>query len=201
MKCDFADSLLHGYFDGELSAASADEFERHLQHCVDCAVELVDLDLLSGRLGVAQIYEAAPTSLRKKILADLRPNASKTALPQPLLWHRLAVAAALLLLAIAGWRVNSMLRTDDYQSELAREIIDAHVHSLQPGPVVGISSSDEQAVERWFKAKLTFRLPVRDLSVDLAHLVPALIELTFVFRDPVFGCVMRCMSRDRKSVV
>jgi anti-sigma factor RsiW len=59
-----------------------------------------------------------------------------------------------------------MLRTDDYQSELAREIIDAHVHSLQPGHVVGISSSDEQAVERGFKAKLTFRLPVRDLAKD-----------------------------------
>src|SRR5260370_1239908 len=75
VKCDFADSLLQGYFDGELTAAGAAEFERHLQHCVHCTVELVDLDLLSGRLQLAHLYEAAPAWLRKKIRADLRPVA------------------------------------------------------------------------------------------------------------------------------
>jgi len=80
VRCDFADSLLQCYFDGELSALSAAEFERHLQHCVDCAVELVDLDLLSGRLQLAQLYEAAPASLQKKIRADLRSDARTTAI-------------------------------------------------------------------------------------------------------------------------
>jgi anti-sigma factor RsiW len=166
VKCDFADSLLQGYFDGELSAPSAAEFERHLQHCVHCAVELVDLDLLSGRLQLAQLYEAAPASLRKRIRADLRPVAPTTTMPQPLLWHWLAAAAALLLLAIAGWRVSPVLRTDDYQVELAEEIVDAHVHSLRPGQLTGISSNDEQAVKGWFKGKLTFALPVRDFAND-----------------------------------
>ncbi|PYU64850.1 MAG: hypothetical protein DMG56_05255, partial [Acidobacteria bacterium] len=145
MTCDFADSLLQCYFDGELSALSAAEFERHLQHCVDCAVELVDLDLLSGRLQLAQLYEAAPASLRKKIRADLRSVAPTTAIAQPLLWHWLAAAATLLLVAIAGWRASPLLRTDNYQAELAEEIVDAHVHSLQPGHLTGISSNDEQA--------------------------------------------------------
>src|SRR5216683_1190703 len=134
VKCDFADSLLQGYFDGELTAAGAAEFERHLQHCVHCTVELVDLDLLSGRLQLAQLYEAA--------------------------------AAALLVLAIAGWRMSPVLGTDDYQVELAEEIVDAHVHSLQPGQLTGISSNDEQTVNGWFKGKLTFALPVRDFAND-----------------------------------
>lgn len=164
MTCDFADSLLQCYFDGELSALSAAEFERHLQHCVDCAVELVDLDLLSGRLQLAQLYEAAPASLRKKIRADLRSVAPTTAIAQPLLWHWLAAAATLLLVAIAGWRASPLLRTDDYQAELAEEIVDAHVHSLQPGHLTGISSNDEQAVKGWFKGKLTCALPVRDFA-------------------------------------
>ncbi len=56
MKCDFADSLLQGYFDGELTAAGAAEFERHLQHCVHCTVELVDLDLLSSGKRFAPIF-------------------------------------------------------------------------------------------------------------------------------------------------
>lgn len=166
MRCDFADSLLQGYFDCELSPASAAECERHLQHCADCAGELVELDILSGRLQLAQLYEAAPPLLRKTIRASLSPVAPTTAMPQHLLWYWLAAAAALLLVAIAGWRVNSVLRIDDYQIELAEEIVDAHVHSLQPGHLTGISSNDEHAVKGWFKGKLTFALPVRDFAND-----------------------------------
>jgi anti-sigma factor RsiW len=166
VRCDFADSLLQGYIDRELSTASAAEFERHLQHCVHCPVELVDLDLLSERLQLAQLYEAAPASLRKKTYADLRPVAPTTAMSRPLLWHWLAAAAAILVLVIAGWRVNSALRTDDYQVELAEEIVDAHVHSLQSGHLTGIRSNDEQAVKRWFKGRLTFAPPVRDFAND-----------------------------------
>jgi len=166
VRCDFADSLLQGYFDHELSTASAAEFERHLQHCVHCPAELVDMDLLSERLQLARLYEAAPGSLRKKIYADLRPVAPTTAMSRPLLWHWLAAAAALLLLAIAGWKVNSVPSNDDYQVELAEEIVDAHVHSLQPGHLTGISSNDEQVVKGWFKGRLAFALPVRDFAND-----------------------------------
>ena len=166
MRCDLADYLLQGYFDGELSTPSAGEFGRHLQHCVYCAIELVDLDLLSGRLQVAQLYEAAPASLRNKIRADLRLVAPTTAMSQPLLWHWLAAAAALVLLAIAGWRVSPSLRADDYQAELAGEIVDAHVYSLLPGHLTSTSSNDEQDVKGWFKGKLTFALPIRDFAND-----------------------------------
>ena len=162
MKCDFADSLLQGYFDGELTAANAAEFENHLQHCVHCPVELVNLNLLSERLRLAQLYEVAPASLRKKI----RSIAAPTPMPQLLPWHRLAAAAALLLLAITGWLVSPVLRSDDYQVELAEEIVDAHVHSLQPGQLTSFSSKDEQSMKGWFKGKLTFAPPVRDLAND-----------------------------------
>jgi anti-sigma factor RsiW len=67
VKCDFADSLLQSYFDGELSARTAAEFERHVGRCSHCAAELVDLDWLSGRLQLTQIYEPAPASLRRTI--------------------------------------------------------------------------------------------------------------------------------------
>lgn len=164
MRCDFADSLLQGYFDGELSTASAAEVERHLKHCAHCPIELVDMDLLRGRLQLGQLYKPAPASLRKKIRANLRPVAAATARAQPLLWHWLAAAAALLLLVIGGWRVNSVLRTDDYRAELAEEIVQAHVLSLQSGHLTAISSNDERAVNGWFKGRLKFALPARDLA-------------------------------------
>jgi anti-sigma factor RsiW len=164
VKCDFGDSFLQGYFDGELNAPSAAEFERHLRHCVDCAAELVDLDWLSGRLQLAQLYEPAPASLRRTINAHLRPIAPTAPASRPLLWHWLAAAAALLFIAIVLWKVSPGLRSDDYQAELAGEIVDAHLHSLQPGHMTGIASNDERVVRGWFDGKVNFALPVRDFA-------------------------------------
>ena len=164
MRCDFADSHLHGYFDGELGDSSAAEFELHLQHCVHCAVELVDLDLLSGQLQVAQLYEPAPAALRKKIRTDLRPIAPTTA-PSPLLSWRWLAAAALLLVALVLWRViPAFHRAEDYQAQFAAGIVDAHQRSLVPGQITNLHSNDPQAVKAWFEGKVKFAFPVRDFA-------------------------------------
>jgi len=164
VKCDFADSLLHSYFDNELSSLDASEFGRHVEKCADCGSELVHLDLLRDRLRLAEIYEAAPPSLRRKITAEIRPKAQTTPRSQPLLWHWLAAAAALFLVAIVLWRMSRGPRNDDYQTELASEIVDAHLRSLQPGDVTGIVSNDERAVKGWFDARIKFALPVHDFA-------------------------------------
>ena len=164
MKCNFANFWLQGYFDGELRGRRAAEFERHLQHCVDCAAELVDLDLLRGRLQLTELYEPAPASLRRKINAHLHPIAPTSAASQALLWHWLAALAAMLFIVIVLWKVSPGLRSDDYQAELAGEIVDAHLRSLQPGHMTGIASKDERVVKGWFDSKLKFALPVRDFA-------------------------------------
>jgi anti-sigma factor RsiW len=166
VRCDFTDSLLQGYFDGELSGRRAAEFERHLRHCDHCAAELVDLDLLHDRLQLAQLYEPAAASLRRKITARLHPIAATTAASQPRVWHWLAAAAALLLVAILLGRAGHGPGGDDYQAELAGEIVDAHVHSLQPGQMNGIASNDGRVVERWLEGRARFAVPVRDFTND-----------------------------------
>ena len=166
MRCDFADSLLQGYFDGELSGRRAAEFERHLRNCVHCPTELVDLDLLRDRIQLAQLYEPATASLRRKINAPLRAIAPTAAASQPLLWHWLAAAAALLFVVIVVGRVGRGLPSDDYRAELAGEIVDAHVRSLQPGPMTGIASDDERAVKGWLDGRAGFAVPVRDFAND-----------------------------------
>ena len=166
MRCDFADSLLQGYFDGELSGRRAAELERHLRHCVHCANELVDLDLLRDRLHLAQLYEPATASVRRKISARLHAIAPTTAASQPRLWHWLAAAAALLFVAILLWRVGHGPRGDDYQAELAGEIVDALVLSQQPGQMNGIASNDERVVEGWLDDRARFAVPVRDFTND-----------------------------------
>ena len=166
MRCDFADSLLQGYFDGELSGRRAAEFERHLRHCDRCGTELVDLDMLRDRLQMAQIYEPATASLRRKMKAALCATAPATAASQPLLWHWLAAAAALLFVALLLGRVGPRLESDDYQAELAGEIVDAHVRSLQPGHMNGIASGDARVVKGWLDEKGTFAVPVHDFAND-----------------------------------
>jgi anti-sigma factor RsiW len=164
VRCDFADSLLQGYFDGELSGRRAVEFERHLRHCVHCATELVDLDLLRDSLQLAQLYEPATASLRLKINAPLHAIAPTTAASQPGLWHWLAAAAALLFVVIVVGRVGQGFNSDDYQAELAGEIVDAHVRSLQPGYTNGIASNDEHIVKEWLERGAGFVVPVRDFA-------------------------------------
>jgi anti-sigma factor RsiW len=164
VKCDFADSLLQGYFDGELSDRTAAEFERHLGHCDLCVTELMDLDWLSGRFQLTPIYEPAPASLRRTINIHLHPIAQTRAVSQPLLWQWLTAAAALLFIAFILWRVSPELRSDDYQVELADEIVDAHLRSLQTGHMTEIASNDERVVKGWFDARLKFALPVRDFA-------------------------------------
>jgi anti-sigma factor RsiW len=166
VRCDFADSLLQGYFDGELSGRRAAEFQRHLRHCVHCATELVDLDLLRDRLQLAQLYEPATASVRRKISARLHAIAPTTATSQPRLWHWLAAAAAVLFVAIVLGRLGHGLHSDDYRAELAVEIVDAHVRSLQPGPMNGIASIDERVVKGWLDDRARFAVPVRDFTND-----------------------------------
>ena len=166
MRCNFADSLLQGYFDGELSGRRATEFERHLRHCVHCATELVDLDLLRDSLQLAQLYEPATASLRRKIKINvsLHAIAPTTAASRPRLWHWLAAAAALLFVVIVVGRVGQMFNSDDYQAELAEEIVDAHLRSLQSGSMTGIASNAEGDVEGWLDGRAGFAVPVRDFA-------------------------------------
>ena len=164
MKCEFADSLLQGYFDGELNDRRAAEFERHLAHCDRCATELVDLDWLSGRLQLTPIYESAPASLLRTINTHLHPIARTRTASQPLFWQWLAAAVALLFFAIVLWKAGPGLRNDEYQAEIAGEIVDAHLRSLQPGHLTGIASNDERVVKGWLDARVKFALPVRDFA-------------------------------------
>ena len=167
MKCDFADAFLHSYLDGELSGFRTVEFERHVLHCADCGSELVAQDFLKSRLQFAQLYEPAPASLRWKIARQLQSVAPTITVAKPAFWDRwqgLAAASALLLVALLAWRISPEFRTDDYQAEFAAEIVDAHMHSLQPGHITGIASNDGRAVQQWFKGKVKFALPVRDFA-------------------------------------
>jgi anti-sigma factor RsiW len=192
MICDRAGAVVHGYFDNELDAAGAAAFERHLEQCSECVDALEDLESLRSSMSLAQLYERAPTPLRKKILASLGPKRPLAALPSRTVWRWLAVAAAIVLTTFASWRVTSVGRSSSYESVLAAETVDAHLRSLQPGHLTDVISTDQHAVKPWFDGKLDFSPPVQDFGdqgfplqggrIDVVH-ARSVAALVYVCRE------------------
>ena len=166
MACERADTLVHGYFDNELDALRAAEFESHLEKCPECVAALDALESLRSTINVAQPYEKMSASIRKKILADLNvktPPVTATSRATTN-WRWLAMAAAFLLLIYGGWRVASLRRGDSREALMASKIVDAHLRSLQPGHLEDVLSTDQHTVKPWFDGKIDFAPPVRDFS-------------------------------------
>jgi anti-sigma factor RsiW len=164
MSCNRATTVLHGYFDSELDALGAAEFEHHLEQCFDCNSALEALESLRSFMKMAQLREKAPAEFRKKVLADLRPGRPVVVFPGRTPWRWLAVAAAFLLVAYSSWRVIPIHRGSNYETVLAAEIVDAHLRSLQPGHLTDVVSTDQHTVKPWFDGKLDFSPPVQDFT-------------------------------------
>jgi mycothiol system anti-sigma-R factor len=162
VSCEHAHTVLHGYLDGELDAARASEFERHLESCPDCLSALEAQETLRSALQRAQLYATAPAALRGNIRANL-PPASRVKFGFRLLQLRwLAAAAAILLAASVGWRV--MPRVNEKDRYQAAEIVDAHLRSLQANHLTDVASTDQHTVKPWFDGKLDFSPPVHDFA-------------------------------------
>jgi anti-sigma factor RsiW len=166
VSCELTQSVLHGYIDGELDAARAADFERHLLSCPECTSTLESQETLRASIQQAGLYERAPEALRRKMEVQYRAPAPVNVVPvrprvRPTQW--LALAAALILAFFIGVR---LLPGRGGQTELASSIVDAHLRSLQPGHLVDVVSTDQHTVKPWFDGKVDFAPPVRDLASD-----------------------------------
>ena len=160
MNCELSATTLHGYFDGELDAVRAAEFEKHVQGCAQCQASLKTLKSLRHGFQTADLYQGASVPLRSRIAEQLG-TASRAAAPR---WKWFLVPAfSLAVLVIAIW-VVVVTQHRAYSARLQAELIDAHVRSLQPGHLTDVQSTDQHTVKPWFDGKLSFIPPVGDFS-------------------------------------
>jgi anti-sigma factor RsiW len=160
MACD--NTPLHAYLDGELDAAGMAGFEQHLKICAECTASLAAEESLRRSLQQAELYERAPESIRRK----LRTASSTGPTPgrvYPGAWRWLAVAAALIVATLSGWRIFSP-PIDSLQRAWTTTLLDAHLRSLQPGHLTDVESTDQHTVKPWFDGKLDIAPPVRDFA-------------------------------------
>jgi len=151
---------VHGYIDGELDAVRAAEFERHAEGCAECRVSLEQLESLHRRIERSQLYETASMGLRQQLRRDLRGQEPD---PSTRRWYVMPVLAAAIITGVF-WLAVSLVGTHTHAAQIAAELVDAHIRSLQPGHLTDVESTDQHTVKPWFDGKLDFIPPVGDYS-------------------------------------
>jgi anti-sigma factor RsiW len=163
VTCDLARTTVHGYFDGELDAVRAAEFERHIEYCSECTASLARIRALREQLQTSGLYEQASPQFRRKMLDRLEPVPSQ---PRKILWPWLIPAAAVCAAAVVVWAALFFAPSRTASTMIAAELVDAHVRSLQPGHLMDVTSSDQHTVKPWFDGKLDFIPPVTDHAAE-----------------------------------
>jgi anti-sigma factor RsiW len=140
------------------------DFERHVECCTACARARERVEGVRSAVAVAP-YFRAPVELAGRIGAAVRrevapaPSSSRWRLAR--MMRPLAVAAAILLAATLSWH---LARTSSGASGLERELVAAHVRSLQADHLLDVASSNQHTVKPWFSGKVDFAPDVRDLA-------------------------------------
>jgi len=165
MNCQQAKPILDSYADGELDASAILELDQHLQNCPECSRTWRNLQSLKKGLKQDALFFAAPEELRRRIKSEL-PSPEKAASRwQTWNWNWLtaAMSGATICLALL---LAVTLNRPSAEQQLTQEIVSSHIRSLMASHALDVVSTDQHTVKPWFKGKLDFSPPVKDLTAQ-----------------------------------
>lgn len=151
-------TLTGAYAVNALTADEREEFERHLAHCPECDQEVRELRETASRLGAASATEP-PEELKRRVLHEIRrtrqlpPSTGNGRHPANLSkrrssWGaRLAVAAAVVGIALAGAFGAIALRSQNEMQDVQRQLAagqqrHAEMSAVMAAPDAKMSTAD-----------------------------------------------------------
>jgi anti-sigma factor RsiW len=189
MTCREAEPLLHARLDHELDMAGSASIDQHLSECRACAAQYAALQSLHEEIVAADLAyapsRALETTLAAKFLREKKPLFSFWSES----WRRVYVmagAAAGVVILIFSF---SMARNARETDAVGVEVLDNHLHALQPSHLVDVPSSDQHTVKPWFQGKTSFSPPVPDLTQDDFILIGGRLEV--IRQQPAAAIVYR----------
>jgi|APFre7841882630_1041343.scaffolds.fasta_scaffold42119_2 anti-sigma factor RsiW len=161
--------LIHAALDGELDAAGAIEMERMLAADPELSAEYARLVALRNSVRRHAPRDAAPQSLKMRILASLdEDGAPQRQRATPKIsrdlgrWRELAAAIAATVVITLG--AQHLIVATNAPDPSLQSIVAAHMRSQISGQPVDVASSDRHTVKPWLASKL----PAAAVVVDLA---------------------------------
>lgn len=153
------------YVDGELGALESAAFDRHMESCAECRLEVDRALRLRAELRGGLTRFAASAAARERLLEGLpRPTASRAARTWPTRRDWLSMAAAASVAAILAGSAALYVGAPAPEQDWAVAALNAHRRATLSGHVFDVASSDRHTVKPWFGGKTA----VAPVVVDLA---------------------------------
>src|SRR5262249_48655222 len=157
VTCEDVRRLVDPYLDGELDLMRQVEIDDHLRQCQACPAIYESRRAVRSAVHAEQLYFTAPAHVRQHVRAAIRtaapttPWRSRVLAPQ---WISAAVGAMAVVVAVVI--AGPMLSRRSSSSQIAQEVVSAHIRSLMANHLTDVSSSDQHTVKPWFAGKLDF---------------------------------------------
>jgi anti-sigma factor RsiW len=189
MDCTHTQSLLHGYVDKELDAASVIAVDQHLHSCIACKRICDQYSALRSAVRQHASYYAAPAALGDRIRAKIgepaahapaktnkhRPQwfqlgqwlqlgaaAAATAVKDRSQWLQLGTAVA--ATAAVTWMAALQLNNPSQDDAISEQVIAGYARSVLTSHITDVATSDQHTVKPWLSGKLDFSPRVTDLT-------------------------------------
>src|SRR5579864_7216497 len=162
MLCRESKRILGAYVDNEVDLLTGVALEDHLSACTDCAHEVANQRAVKNILRDTELRFPCPAGLKQEILRNLRPQPAFKILRWPRIrlqaWTATAAAVFVFFAALAVFYARQN------QRQVADEVVDNHIRSMQANHLADVPSSDQHTVKPWFNGKLSFSPRVQDFS-------------------------------------